>query len=92
MDILAYIIFRLVIYRNYFLSVQLFFPAPAPPPHLRDPCGWHQPRILNDSTGSILSPNFPSNYVDNHDCTWLVQADETHAIQITIESFITQME
>ena len=66
------------------------FLAVPPPPEARDPCGEFQPRILNDTTGTILSPNCPANYTGDQDCNWLLQTDETHAIQITIESFTTE--
>ena len=61
-----------------------------PLPNERDPCGVFQPRILNDTKGSLVSPNFPADYPVNQDCTWLLLADEAHAIQITIEFFTTQ--
>ena len=64
----------------------------APLPNERDPCGVFQPRILNDTTGSFVSPGFPAHYPDNQDCSWLLLTDETHAIQITVENFTTQAE
>ena len=63
-----------------------------PLPNEIDPCGVFQPRILNDTTGSVVSPNFPANYPDNQDCSWLLLTDETHTIQITVENFTTQAE
>ena len=58
----------------------------------RDPCGVFQPRILNETTGSAVSTNFPANYPDNQDCSWLILTDETHVIQIAVENFTTEAE
>ena len=46
---------------------------------------------LNDSAGTILSPNYPDNYPNMKDCTWLIAADDpTQLIKLTFNAFSTE--
>ena len=33
-----------------------------------------QPIIITEENGTISSPNFPSDYLDDLNCTWIIQA------------------
>ena len=56
----------------------------------RDPCGTYKPQILTDPTGVIETPNYPENYGDLADCSWLIQTDEDSVIVLTYEHFQTE--
>nr|KAG5692365.1 hypothetical protein BaRGS_007978 [Batillaria attramentaria] len=47
-----------------------------------DSCGGR----LRDLTGVITSPNYPSNYLDNSNCTWVVQATNGRTVSVTFNS------
>ncbi|XP_063797813.1 membrane frizzled-related protein [Pseudophryne corroboree] len=41
-------------------------------------------RYLSASEGSISSPNYPFHYPPNTHCTWMLEADEGHLIQLKV--------
>ena len=40
--------------------------------------------------GLIGSPNYPSNYNNNHRCNWYIQSDFGTTIRLEIQDFITE--
>ncbi|KAK3591808.1 hypothetical protein CHS0354_007660 [Potamilus streckersoni] len=50
-------------------------------------CGY----ILNETSGTFTSPNFPGNYAENTDCYWLIQSQQKSAI-ITVTFDTYEME
>ncbi|CAL8142101.1 unnamed protein product [Orchesella dallaii] len=39
------------------------------------------------SSGYIYSPNYPGNYDNNDDCSWLISVDRNHVVKLEFESF-----
>lgn len=73
----------------YYLHVEL---SPIPNRSLsvwltaEDTCG----DTLRGSSGIISSPNFPSEYYNNADCTWTILADPGDTISIIFTDFQTE--
>ena len=38
--------------------------------------------VFSGSSGVITSPNYPQNYDSNHDCRWIIQANDGETIQV----------
>lgn len=43
--------------------------------------------ILAGTKGEFHSPNYPSNYPENINCTWLIVGSKNKKVQLTFESF-----
>ena len=50
-------------------------------------CGRNQPLILSNSSGRIVSPNYPGEYPSNQDCSWLVQVEEGYVVKLRVDHF-----
>ena len=50
-------------------------------------CGRNQPLILSNTSGRIVSPNYPGEYPSNQDCSWLVQVEEGYVVKLTVDHF-----
>uniref|UniRef100_A0AAY4CTK9 CUB and Sushi multiple domains 3a n=1 Tax=Denticeps clupeoides TaxID=299321 RepID=A0AAY4CTK9_9TELE len=59
---------------------------PVPICRAEDTCG----DTLRGSSGIISSPNFPSEYYNNADCTWTILADPGDTISIIFTDFQTE--
>ena len=65
--------------------------APTEPDGPHNPCGAFQPKRQNDSAEKILSPNFPANYPDKVDCSWLIEAEHVmQMIELSFDKFDTE--
>ena len=42
---------------------------------------------INGDRGTIMSPNYPSNYEANADCEWVITAPVGHYITFTFTAF-----
>ena len=62
-----------------------------PPGADRDPCGYWQPQLLTESSGTIQSPNYPNNYDNGVDCSWQIATDKDHIIKLIVEFFETEL-
>jgi hypothetical protein len=43
--------------------------------------------ILKQQQGVIQSPSYPSNYLDNHICQWVIVGSAGTVVQLTWQSF-----
>ena len=51
-----------------------------------DPCGTNKPFVIENSThGLIYSPNYPNNYPNGVECSWLVKIGEGLRMTINID-------
>ena len=48
------------------------------------------PSSINGLSGSIRSPNYPSNYNNNHRCSWRITVSNGYRIELTFQSFSTE--
>ena len=39
------------------------------------------------NTGMITSPNYPANYPNYANCSWLIEVDDGYVVQLTIIDF-----
>jgi hypothetical protein len=47
-------------------------------------------RYLNDRTSSFTSPHYPKNYINNLNCTWVINVDIGLRIILSFDDFSTQ--
>ena len=47
--------------------------------------------VLTNSSGEIISPNYPNNYPDDITCTWKISPGKTH-VNLTIEDFMVSVQ
>jgi subtilisin family serine protease len=52
-------------------------------------CGGEVSIGLQSNT-TILSPNYPSNYIDNINCKWIISAPENTRVRISFSNFATE--
>jgi hypothetical protein len=45
---------------------------------------------LNESTSSFTSPYYPNNYINNLNCTWVINVDIDFRIILSFDDFSTQ--
>ena len=58
------------------------------PKQIDNACDHNQPKIIsNEAAGNIMTPSYPSNYPDNSNCTWLIEADVGKRISIIFQHF-----
>lgn len=43
--------------------------------------------LFRGTSGYIYSPNYPQDYDHNDDCTWLINVDSNHVVELTFEDF-----
>ena len=55
--------------------------------NLLEACGRNQPLILSNSSGRIVSPNYPEEYPSNQDCSWLVQVEQGYVVKLRVDHF-----
>ena len=48
--------------------------------------------MYNESAGSIMSPNYPSNYSNNELCVYVIENYVPYIIHLTFELFSTEKE
>ena len=46
--------------------------------------------IDNNSTGFILSPEYPNDYPVDSDCMWLIEVEDASTIELTFMTFDLQ--
>ena len=51
------------------------------------PCG-----VYEESAGTIMSPNYPSNYSNNERCVYVIDNSPPYIIHLTFEVFSTEKE
>ena len=54
---------------------------------LLEACGSDQPLILSNSSGRILSPNYPGEYPSNQDCSWIIQVEAGFVVRLSFGHF-----
>ena len=42
---------------------------------------------LNGNNGTFTSPNYPNNYGNNRQCSWIIEVPEYHKIELTFQNF-----
>ena len=53
-----------------------------------DPCASELPLVLSgSSSGTIQSPNYPSDYPNDADCNWVVEVGGGVVVELTIVTF-----
>ena len=53
-----------------------------------DPCASELPVVLSgSSSGTIQSPNYPSDYPNDADCNWVVEVGGGVVVELTIVTF-----
>ena len=52
-----------------------------------DPCGENRPLIIDELNGSISSPNYPQNYPNDVNCSWIITSNTTSKMNLTFNDF-----
>ena len=52
-----------------------------------DPCGDNRPLITDELNGSISSPNYPQNYPNDANCSWMIALNTPSKINLTFNDF-----
>ena len=53
-----------------------------------DPCDESSPLLLeNTQPGTFTSPNYPNNYPNNMNCSWIIRFDNVHQINLVFTDF-----
>uniref|UniRef100_A0A914YSS3 CUB domain-containing protein n=1 Tax=Panagrolaimus superbus TaxID=310955 RepID=A0A914YSS3_9BILA len=55
-------------------------------------CGAEIKNAYSDDWATIKSPDYPTPYCNNMNCTWLIQAPPQHRIVINITDFLTEID
>ena len=54
---------------------------------MNDPCGEYRPLSIDLSSKQISSPNFPQNYPNNINCSWMIDTNEPRRIVLVFTDF-----
>ena len=54
---------------------------------MNDPCGENRPLNIDLSSKQISSPNFPQNYPNNVNCSWIINTNEPSRIILVFTDF-----
>ena len=61
--------------------------------NMADACNNDSPMVITAQNNTdIVSPNFPENYPNNMNCTWLVVADNNATIALSLKGYETEKE
>ena len=72
--------------RNNFAAIILFILVNLTLSGIEDACGNNKPlKITNSTAGFIQSPNYPENYPNNADCSWLIELIPGTRLQMYID-------
>ena len=60
---------------------------------MADACGADSPMVITaQNSTDISSPNFPENYPNNMNCTWLIVAHNNATIELSLKGYETERE